>query len=725
MDAPDMIVAPNALVIGIMLSILTVIAAVVIGRKRGKRTTGLWKVYTNPLYIVTAVIVVLAFVLALSQGFALLEKPYSLGSIATRFFDSIHDALQTVSLDGSSRISSENLLPLGWPPAVAWSYLVYQSLLFVLAPATAFSSVVFMLFTLLASPALSWRSKSHDTYVFSELNSSSTTLAKSILAHYGTSKGGRPVIAFAEIDRADESLVDEARTLGAICSDRSIAELAARCTAASRRRFIFSSLNEAQNLRESLKLTEVLASEPESAGDSEVIVFSTSSLADGFADSASRKCSGTVAFRRFDHVQNTINQVLMEMPVFLNVLPLGSGSEKSAERLYSTDARRLLVIGSGNMGSAFLKGAIWACQSNASDTHIDVVDFAAGKARERLALECPEIERMIGKRDPDDPHAEAYDIEFHEFDVFSGSFERLVRDHGSEISYVFIALGDDLVAAQAARRVRELLERSRVEAGADAYARPPIVTVIDDSAVAASVTDAESPKEQPYDITTVGSTESLFSYRNVFQPDLDRWAKNLNAAYWGVFDQTGDTRAATCEGAGRKYDAFEYNRVSSRASALFLKHHLFEFCRDVANGMIAVPGDPFALPSVIDWTLGIDEPEFEPAREAYTRYVTSGIDREPFQELEHKRWDAFMRTLGYECCGEEALKAINATLVKKENCDHLSRRHICLVPFGELEKVDAMFERISGKNPHYKLADDIIIVHLKDIVESTLYDDVR
>ena len=75
MDAPDMIVAPNALVIGIMLSILTVIAAVVIGRRRGKRTTGLWKVYANPLYIVTAVIVILAFILALSQGFAHLEKP--------------------------------------------------------------------------------------------------------------------------------------------------------------------------------------------------------------------------------------------------------------------------------------------------------------------------------------------------------------------------------------------------------------------------------------------------------------------------------------------------------------------------------------------------------------------------------------------------------------------------------------------------------------------------
>ena len=174
MDAPAQIIGPNALVIGIMLSILVVIAAIAIGRRRAGRTSGFWKLYASPLYIATAVIIVLAFILAQSQGFALLEKPYSLGSIATRFFDSIHDALQTVSLDGSSRISPENLLPIGWPPAIAWGYLVYQSLIFVLAPATAFSSLVFMLFTLLASPALSWRSRNHDTYVFSELNSSST-----------------------------------------------------------------------------------------------------------------------------------------------------------------------------------------------------------------------------------------------------------------------------------------------------------------------------------------------------------------------------------------------------------------------------------------------------------------------------------------------------------------------------------------------------------------------
>ncbi|MDO5106651.1 MAG: hypothetical protein Q4D39_00100 [Coriobacteriaceae bacterium] len=736
MDAPAQIIGPNALVIGVIVSALIVIAAIMVGRRRGKRTSGFWKLYANPLYIVTAVIIILAFILAQSQGFALLEKPYSFGSIVTRFFDSVHDTFQTISLDGNPRIGSENLLPVGWPPILAWVYLVYQSLIFILAPATAFSSLAFMFFTLLSTPALSWRSRNHDAYVFSELNSSSLTLAKSIIAHdkamrerYEASKKDKgagsgkaieepkgSVIAFSETDNADEALVDEARTLGTICSDRSIVELASRCSKSSKRFFIFSSLNEAQNLRESLKLTDVLIDEGDTADKPNVIVFSTSSLSDGYADSAGRRCSGAVTFRRFDHVQNTINQVLMEMPVFLNVLPSEANSQEGKDRLYSSDKRRLLIIGSGNMGSAFLKGAIWSSQSNSINTHIDVVDIAAMKAKRRLAMECPEIARMIGKRNSDNPHAEAYDIEFHAFDVYSARFEKYLQDHGNEASYVFIALGDDLVTARAARRVRELLERSRVSSGSSAAVRPPIVAVIDDSTVSASVADATSPKGQSYNITTIGSTEALFSYENVFQPRLEECAMRLNAAYWGYFDQDESSRAETLEGANNSYNKFEYNRISSRASAIFLKHHLFEFCRRVASRPIDNAGKKLPLPSAGDWTLPLSSPAFKAPLDAYTAYVNSGIDRGPLQELEHRRWNAFMRTLGYECCSEDALKAINEPLQDKMQVDHLSRLHICLVPFDDLEKADAMFERVAGKNPHYKLADDAIIVHLQEIV---------
>ena len=719
----DTVVNPIPIFGGLILSAAIVIMAVVLGFLRGKRSTGPWRLYSNPLYITTAVLITLAFVLAQAEGFALLEPPYSVGSILSRFINSIHDTFQTVSLDGSPYIGEENLLPLGWDPFYAWLYLIYQGLIFVLAPATAFSSAAFFFFTLLASPALWLRSRKSDTYVFSEVNSSALTLAKSIFAYAKSKSGSKPVIAFAEVDNADEALVDEARAMGVICSDRSITELATRCSTKTKRFFIFSSTNEAQNLREALKLTKVFAdAEEEVAEQPTVMVFSNSALSDGYVDSAVAMCSGTAKFRRFDHTQNTISQVLMKMPVFLNVTPHEVDSELERVALYSTTPRRILIIGAGSMGSAFLKGALWSGQSNVAQMHIDIFDTKAIAAKRRLSLECPEIAGNLGTRDSSNPHDEAYDVEFHPWNVFSDKFDTFMRDHGEEVTYVFVALGDDLLTAQAARRLRELLERSRVTSGDANATQPPIVAVIDDTLVSSSVEDASSPKGQSYCITAVGSTESLFSYENVFHPKLERWAMNLNAAYWGYFDTEDEKkRAEILRGANESYDVVEYNRISSRAAAIFLKQHLFEFCRGMKSGVLPVAGKgaKLSLPSVKDWTLPLDSPEFSEVLDAYEAFVNSpSTPREPLQELEHRRWNAFMRTLGYERCDEAALETINAHITdgKKQNCDHLSKLHLCLVPFDQLDEADALYERISGKNPNYKHADDAIIKHLKEIV---------
>ena len=732
MDDSVTISNPEALVVGFAVSILLALAAVFIGLQRKGRTKGIWRLFTNPLYLATIIIIALAYILALSQGIALLDVPLSFASVLRCLIDSIRETFQIISLDGAVKIAPDDLFGLGWNQAIAWLYLVYQSAVFVLAPLTTFGSVAFLLFTLLAGPMLRFFSMNRDTYVLSEINSSALNLAKSIMERKKT-KGEKCAIAFAEVDQADEALVAEARELGIICSDKSIDELAASCSPKKQRCFVFCSENEAKNLRAALKLTEELTREASGliakgkalGSIPEVLVFSNSSLSDGFVDAAVKRAQVTdpetgksvpaVRFQRIDYVQNTINQVLMEMPLFLNTQPREKDTDAGATRLYSANRRRILIIGSGNMGYAFLRSAIWSTQTNVSQARIDVVDVKADKASERLALECPEISKMIGKLAADDAHGEAYDIEFHTMDIYAAAFDAFMRDYGKDITYVFVALGDDLQSAKAARRVRELLERSRVACGGDETSIPPIVAVIDDALVAASVADAVSPKNQSYAITPVGITESLFSYQNVFQPRLDRWARNLNAAYWGYFDQDEAEKENTLAGANAGFDALEYNRVSSRASAIFLKYHLFEFCRGVSQGKLSGT-EPFGLPSSLDWTKPLDDPRFEDVLKAYTAYVNSGVSREPMQELEHRRWNAFMRTLGYECCSEAELRTINEGADKKKNLDHLARLHICLVPFDKLEEVDRMFESISGKNPRYKLCDDVIIKHLEDIV---------
>ena len=752
MEEFEAIVNPTALVVGNWMSaafIAVVIAVAVMMRLRGRSSSSLPKL----LFIFTCTTIALAFVLTASQGFAFLSVPLDAASFFRCLFDAIHDTLQVISLDGSARVSLDNLQPVGWSPSATWNYLIWQSVLFVAAPATTFGSVAYAGYKMLSSPLLWLFTKRRDTYVFSEANSSAITLAKSIIAHY-KSVSAKPVIAFAEIDHADETIVDEAHALKIVCSGRSIDELSTRCSPFTKRWFIFSSENEAQNLEGSLRLTETLMAGKRRRAKGPaptVVVFSTSSLSDGFGDAAVGKAWGkdgpVVHFRRYDHVQNTINQVLMERPVFLNA-SLAESCEASAKtRLYGCDQRRILVVGAGTMGFAFLKGAIWASQSNLVGTHIDVIESNGGRKR-RLALECPEIHAMLASSDPADaeatatgqpsPASEAYDIEFHDCDVFSDAFDTYMREHGHEVSYVFVALGDDLASAQAARRVREMLERGRLTHGLGPECKPPIVAVIDDSLVANTLANATTSKGQTYEITPVGTLEALFSYENVFQPRLDRWARNLNAAYWGYYDQLASAQEALAKattkeelekakaladgaagirtGANNDYDKFEYNRISSRASAIFLKHHLFEFCRGIASGAIDLGESTPGLPSAADWAKPADDPAFKAVLDAYGTFVASEDRREPLLRLEHLRWNAFMRTLGYERCDETTLKAINERAKKKTNLDHLARLHICLVPFDDLDEVDEMFHRVTGETSSYKHSDDVIVTHLAEIL---------
>ena len=736
MEPLEVVVNPSALVIGCIISAAAVVAAVVATARRG---SGMRRgLLSKPIYLFTLVIVALAFVLSMSQGIALMDAPLSLVTLLRCVLDSIHDAFQIVSLDGSPRITADGLLAAGWGTTVTWLYLTYQSALFVLTPATAYGSVAVMLLTLLSTPALRWLSRNRDTYVFSEVNDASITLAKSIVEHYakpseekaaGDGAKGKapalPLIVFAEMDHADETLADEARTLRFVCSDKSIEELAARCSTATRRCFLFSSSNEAQNLRASLRMADTLNLEAGDGPTPSVIVFSTSTVSDGFVDAAVEKTRGkgspTVLFRRFDHVQNTINQVLMERPVFLNVSPDAADQATASSLLYSSDERRVLVVGAGTMGMAFLKGAIWSCQSNDIRTRIDVVDNSSD-ARGRLALEAPEVVKLLGPSSADDSSGqETYDVEFLACDVYSEEFGKYLGEHGDEVSYVFVSLGDDLESTRAARRVREMLERNRVRLGRGASSRPPIVVVVDDTLTAECVTGATSSKGQPYEITPVGTLETIFSFENVFQPDLDRMARNLNAAYWGIYDeQSAESARKTRIGADASYDSFEYNRISSRASAIFLKRHLFEFCRQLSRTEPEPDQKKMSLPTARDWARPLHDPALKAVRDAYAAYVHSGVSREPMQELEHRRWNAFMRTLGYECCDEKTLEHINEGAAKPLNCDHLARLHICLVPFDELDEVDEAYKRVTGEEKRYKLIDDNIINHLTDIVEDGL-----
>lgn len=103
----------------------------------------------------------------------------------------------------------------------------------------------------------------------------------------------------------------------------------------------------------------------------------------------------------------------------------------------------------------------------------------------------------------------------------------------------------------------------------------------------------------------------------------------LNDACWGYYEHDSSEDKKNClAGAKDSYDEFEYNCRSSRASAAFLKYHLYEFCRQNAPHRVGVrtwaktpPNDNDAKNHTLHSTVDIADDEFKDARDTYDKAV--------------------------------------------------------------------------------------------------------
>ena len=83
--------------------------------------------------------------------------------------------------------------------------------------------------------------------------------------------------------------------------------------------------------------------------------------------------------------------------------------------------------------------------------------------------------------------------------------------------------------------------------------------------------------------------------------------------------------------------------------------------------------------------------------------------------MEHDRWCAYLRTEGYEVADEQTFGAFFDQT--HENQNRLSKQHVCLVPFADLQATSDYVHARSQKasDQDYEHLDDVIVLHLKDI----------
>lgn len=331
--------------------------------------------------------------------------------------------------------------------------------------------------------------------------------------------------------------------------------------------------------------------------------------------SAQRKA---MKIRRINHVRNLISRNLYEQGqlLFEEAVPAENGEKQIGA----------VVVGMGAHGSNMVRALSWYCQMDGYHISIDAFDRDS-LALERFSAQCPELmsPEHNGVRNPGEAE---YTIRIHpDCCVSTKRFMDLISGlHNT--TYVFVALGSDEENIKAALKLRMLFARQGLY--------PRIQAVVYDSEKKEALRDIRNFKGQPYRIDCIGDLNSTYTEKVILSSALEEDALRRHLQY--------AQQAADVPRMEKEFWEYEYNYRSSVATAIHAKARIF----------CGIPG------------AGKSEKEV-------TEY-----EKKTIQDLEHRRWNAYMRSEGFVYSGSPDPASRN----------DLAKMHHNLVPFRSLSKAD-------------------------------------
>lgn len=285
-----------------------------------------------------------------------------------------------------------------------------------------------------------------------------------------------------------------------------------------------------------------------------------------------------------------------------------------------------VVVGMGEYGTNMVKTLTWFCQMDGYRVRIHAFDEDK-LAEDKFAMECPELmsEAYNGVRVPGET---VYTIKFH------SGIRTDTRTFADQISatpdatYVLVDLGSEERNIEMAMTLRMLFERVK--------AKPVIQVVVDSTEKKKALQDLKNFKNQPYNLDFIGDPESCFTENVVLDSEIEADALLRHLRY----------------GQEEEFWAYEYNYRSSIALAIAAK----------LRRELGIPG--------------ADKPE-----EALTAQ-----ERDAIEVLEHRRWNAYMRSEGYVFSGS----------TQKASRNDLAKMHHDLVDFHSLPEEEKRKDSLVG-----------------------------
>lgn len=271
----------------------------------------------------------------------------------------------------------------------------------------------------------------------------------------------------------------------------------------------------------------------------------------------------------------------------------------------------IAVVGMGKYGEEYVRAAVWSGQHDDYKININVFDIRNVKSA--FSVKYPELADTSAVPDKADIN---YTINFFDGkDIFETIIEDIPQMHSVE--YVFVALGNDELNFEASMYLRECFARmSNEDKPEKALKKPKIQTILSDTAFKGNNISIRNHKGQPYNIDFILPDE-IYTLDKVLNTELEKMGRKM-------YNMWNDSKKE--EDPAGFYD-HEFNYRSSVSASMFWK---------------------------IRRDLGMNTEE-----------------NEKNMRLEHKRWNAYMRSEGFRYSTKR---------------NDIAKKHFSLVPYDKLDK---------------------------------------
>lgn len=366
--------------------------------------------------------------------------------------------------------------------------------------------------------------------------------------------------------------------------------------------------------------------------------------------------------------------------------------------LYNKECPDILILGAGRMGREAIKACSWCATSLKNEPKIYVVDKDVSVVI-KLEKEAPEM-------------MSSESIQFKEMDVETSEFVAFLRAH-RQIGYVICTLGDDRLNLRTAMDIRGV--SYEVKPFGTEKKPPAIHVLLNDEFMAETAkeltfaaktfeTDKEGerkkvPRRINYELKPFGELKDFYTLKNICASPLEGAGLAVDYHYYKIAKKDEIAANEKKKQEGKKYDEvimlgedkfyeqnynqFNYNRDSSIACALHIKYRLYQFLEEM-NYLEYI--------AKVDWVKGLDKD----TKTAIEKYLNSDEGKEAVEELailEHKRWNAYMRSEGWKTADAKTA-GWNAEDKLADHRNFAAKLHCNLVEWENLDEYTQEYDRV-------------------------------